>query len=386
MDDTIHVLGLGSVGILVAHALAGIPSRPRLNLLLHRPRNCHSRVLAVTREGATEYQDNITTEEYRDSCWYHGTSRDPSIEPVGHAVSQNLSSNETPISFLIVAVKAHHTVRSLQLVKHRLSSCSAILFLQNGLGILDDLDTELFPDSAERPYYMTGIVTHGARRKDYLSIIHTAKGSIDLGPSPRIARTSSTEISFQLPSNAERLAGIMNQTSVLNVSLQHPRVLLRRQLMKLAMNSIYNPLTSLLDCSIETLIKSENTGVQIISDALVCEFSKIIRALPLAGLLNKEELGRHFSPVSLKTTVYQMALRAGDHTTSMLQDIRNQAETEIMYLDGYFTRWAFALEIRCPVNDKLGLMVLDREILVTGNFSPNRTVTRGQRFPSWKLV
>lgn len=141
-----------------------------------------------------------------------------------------------------------------------------------------------------------GIVTHGALRKDHPSIIHTAKGNIDLGTAPRIATASSTDISFQLPSHAEKLAGILNQTSVLNVSLQHPRELLRRQLLKLVMNSIYNPLTSLFDCSFKTLITSENTKVQTISDALVCEFSIIIRALPLAGLLSKEELVRHFSP------------------------------------------------------------------------------------------
>ena len=365
MADTIHVLGLGGVGILVAHALAGVPNRPPLNLLLHRPREYHSQLLAVNRDGAIEYQGGFSIEEYRNGCWYQEASRS-SAQPAKHTMSQKIPSNDTPIRLLIVAVKAHHTVDSLRLLKHRLSKYSTILFLQNGLGVLDELDHALFPIPSERPYYMSAIVKHCVHREDFLSASHTVMGSITLGTSPRIPRASKSHMSLQPPAGADRLISVLIQASILNVSVLSPRELLRQQLIKITTNSVHNPLTSLLECSVNGLIASHNPQVQAISDALVSEFSNVIKALPIQELSDKEDSETDFSPANLKRTIYQIGLRAGEHTTSMLQDIRKGLKTEIMYLNGYFMRWALNLGIECPVNDIITRMVLEKEHRTAG--------------------
>ena len=189
------------VGILVTHALAGVPDRPPLNLLLQRPREYHSRLLAFSRDGATEYQGDFSLEEYRDGCWYQETSRN-SLQPAKHRLSQRVPSNDAHIHLLIVAVKAHHTIDTIRLLKHRLSKNSTILFLQNGLGVLDELDAALFPDSSERPYYMSAIVIHCVHRKSFLSAVHTLTGSIGrthrrgitLAPPARMADPPETRV------------------------------------------------------------------------------------------------------------------------------------------------------------------------------------------------
>ncbi|KGO36210.1 Ketopantoate reductase ApbA/PanE, N-terminal [Penicillium expansum] len=364
MIDDIHILGLGGVGVLVAHALAGIPDSPRVNLLLHRPRDHHSGLLAITRNGVTEHQTNFTIEEYRDGCWHRGLSYG-SVQPQ-HMESPKRASDESPIRFLIVAVKAHHTIDSIRLVKHRLTKYSTILFLQNGSGALDELDVELFPNPADRPCYMSGIVTHCIHRKDFLSAVHVATGSITLGPSPRIPSAPGA-ISFQLATDSAKLAAILNRSKLLNVSLQDSQGLLRQQLIKLATNSIYNPLTSLLECSVNDLITLNNSQVQNISDALICEISDIIKALPLSDVITKEDMETVFSSSKLKRIIHEIGLRAGGHTTSMLQDMRNGVKTEIMYLNGYFLRWALKLGIECPVNAMIIRMVLEKENGTTKN-------------------
>jgi 2-dehydropantoate 2-reductase len=365
MAETIHVLGLGSVGILVAHALAEVPDRPPLNLLLHRPKEYRSRLLAVSRDGATDYQSDFTLEEFRDGRWYQEASRS-SVQPTKHTPTQRMPPNETPIHLLIVAVKAHHTIDSIRLLKHRIFNFSTILFLQNGLGVLDELDAALFPDPSERPYYMSAVVTHCVHREGFLSAVHTVTGGITLGTSPRITRDSEVPLSLRPPPGAEKLVSILNRTRILNISFSSPQELLRQQLTKLAANSVYNPLTSLLGCSVNGLITSNDPRVHAISNALVDEFSSIIKALPLSELAGKEKLETDFSPANLKTTIYQIGLRAGEHTTSMLQDIRIGVKTEIMYLNGYFMLWASNLGIECPVNDTVTRMVLEKEHRATG--------------------
>lgn len=360
MADTFHILGLGGVGILVAHALAGVPNLPRLILLLHRSTDNYSRRLAVTRNGATEYQYNFSVEKYRNGCWYEETSDSPgSLTKCKH--SRSVPPDRNPIQILIVAVKAHHTIGSIRLVKHRLNKHSAILFLQNGLGALDELDAELFPDPLERPYYMSGIVTHCVRREEFLSAVHTTRGSIALGASPRISTALEASKSLQPNANASILADNLRRTQILNTFLLSPQELLEQQLIKLATNSVYNPLTSLLECSVTAILTTNNFPVQAVSDALIREFSEIFLALSVLGLVGKEAVQREFSPGNLKRTIYQMGLRAGAHTTSMLQDLRNGAKTEIMYLNGYFMKWALHLGIECPANEMVIRMVLEKE-------------------------
>jgi 2-dehydropantoate 2-reductase len=360
MADTIHILGLGGVGVLVAHSLAGVTNRPRLNLMLHRPKEYHPPSLAITRNGVTEYQTDFDFESYQDGCWYRELPGS-SVEPMEHSQSQSVLCNEAPIHVLIVAVKAHHTIHSIQLVKHRLSRHSTILFLQNGLGSLDELDTELFPNASVRPYYMSAVVTHCIRRNKFFSATHTAMGSISLGSSPRTTEAFKASMSLKAPPGADGLVSLFKRAYYLNAAVRSPQELLQQQLNKLVTNSVHNPLTSLLDCSIEGLITSTNPLVQATSDALVCEFSDIIKALPLSGLISKEDLETEFSAAKLKTTINQIGQRAGAHTTSMLQDLRNGEQTEIMYLNGCFMRWAVDLGIDCPVNKIIIRKVLEKE-------------------------
>ncbi|OJZ79630.1 hypothetical protein ASPFODRAFT_54894 [Aspergillus luchuensis CBS 106.47] len=368
MADTVHVLGLGGVGVLVAHALAGLSDRPRLNLLLHRPRDHYPGSLAITRNGDTEYQSNFTIEEYRAGRWFQRPSHG-FVQPVMHTQCQEGSPNEIPIRFLLVAVKAHYTVDAIRLVKHRLTKDSTILFLQNGLGVLDELDAELFPNPRERPSYLSGVVTHCIHRKGFLSAVHTSAGKIVLGTSPRIGSAPDACLSVVPATDAGILAGILSRAHTLNASLQNPRELLQQQLIKLATNSIYNPLTALLGCSINVLITSENLQIQAISDALIREISDVIKALPLSGMLSEEDLEAEFSRTKLKRIIRELGLRAGEHTTSMLQDIRNGVATEIMYLNGFFMRWGPMLGVDCPANEMITRMVLETESRVTGRLS-----------------
>lgn len=360
MADTIHILGLGGVGILVAHALAEVPDRPPLNLLLHRPKEHRSQVLAVRRNGAVEYQSDFSLEQYRNSCWHQEDSPN-SVQFTKYAIPQKTPPKETPIKLLIVAVKAHHTIDSIRLLKNRLSKYSTILFMQNGLGVLDELDSALFPNPFERPNYLSAVVTHCVHREDFLSASHTGIGNIFLGPSPRISRASEAPMRVQLTPGANKLVSLLSRTSILNVSYLGPRELLRQQLIKITINSIHNPLTSLLGCSVGALIMSDNPQVQDISNTLAYEFSNIIKALPISELADKEDLERDFSLANLKAIINQIGLRAGEHTTSMLQDIRKGMKTEITYLNGYFMRWAKELGIECPVNDRITHMVLEKE-------------------------
>ncbi|GHJ86201.1 hypothetical protein NliqN6_2603 [Naganishia liquefaciens] len=70
----------------------------------------------------------------------------------------------TPIDSLIVALKTHQTLPALRQLAPRIRPESCITLLQNGMGIYDELCEDIWPDPAARPQFVLGSTTHGAAR------------------------------------------------------------------------------------------------------------------------------------------------------------------------------------------------------------------------------
>src|SRR5690606_33384336 len=65
------------------------------------------------------------------------------------------------IEHLIVTTKIHQAHRALEPLKNRLSRESTIAFIQNGMGIIEEINENVFTDPYSRPRYIVGITTHG---------------------------------------------------------------------------------------------------------------------------------------------------------------------------------------------------------------------------------
>ena len=79
-------------------------------------------------------------------------------------------------------MKSTKVLSALGAVKHRLHKDSVICFLQNGMGTVEDVTREIFPDVATRPHYMVGINSHGMHLTDApFTVVHAGFGTISLG-------------------------------------------------------------------------------------------------------------------------------------------------------------------------------------------------------------
>lgn len=115
-QSPIHILGLGNLGKLVAHALASShPAPPQVTLLLHRPE------LFAQWDKAGRYIDVVTK----------GVA-DPRA---GFQIEETFGEESGLIRNLIVATKTYSTIPALTPLRHRLSDESTMLFLQNGMGM-----------------------------------------------------------------------------------------------------------------------------------------------------------------------------------------------------------------------------------------------------------
>ena len=281
----------------------------------------------------------------------------PHIENDMTTLEQIRASNEPEekIHHLIVSVKAPQTVRAIQSVAHRLAHGSSILFLQNGMGVVDEVNEKVFPDEKYRPTYIVGVVSHGLYERRPFSVVHAGEGTIALGVLPRMSVSDGiqSEALNELSTSARYLMRTMTRTAVFVAVGFAPTDLLQQQLDKLAVSCIINPLTAILDCKNGALLC--NFYFTRVIRLLLAEVSIVIKSLP--ELKNVPNVNMRFDTVRLERLVSSIANTTAENYSSMVQDFRSGRETEIDYINGYIVKRGEEMGIHCVMNYMLMHMV-----------------------------
>jgi 2-dehydropantoate 2-reductase len=283
-------------------------------------------------------------EVLRDGVWYTKESgwRSPDINKQG---SLNSCTNGT-IDHLIVCVKATQTVNALRPLVCRLARQSSILFLQNGAGMIEDVNEHLFQDPETRPNYITGVISHGITLNGAFDITHTGFAATSIGPVPRSHDCMVTDLDEGLPPSTSYLLQALPQVPRFNCRSYGWSDILQLQLEKLSTNAFCNPLCALADSPNKYLFT-----IPKICHALMLEISSVALALPeLQGVHGVKE---RFSPSALEKTVMSIIDRTRETTCSMVWDLRARRETEIRYINGYWIRRGRELGIPTPLNERL---------------------------------
>ncbi|EHY57733.1 2-dehydropantoate 2-reductase (Ketopantoate reductase) (KPA reductase) (KPR) [Exophiala dermatitidis] len=398
----IHILGLGSIGTLVAHSLRCLPNPPPVTLMIHKHQQYeefkrNGRVIAlINKENEINDEqrgydvdlfEGLTadgTEKWRfipDQEW--GKSPSNPVEP-----GARLPSGELYIYSLIVAVKGHATVSALRSIKHRVDARTTICFLQNGLGQIDELNREVFTDPETRPTYIQGVVSHGAYMTDPTTVVHAGFGTIALGicrdrdryPLPpksfngNMSELTESERKRFFPTDRELFANLssryllrsLTRSPVLACTVFPYLDLLQLQLEKLSSNCVLNPLTALLDVPNGALLY--NDEIATVQRLLLAEISLVIRGLPeLNGIPNVR--GR-FSATRLEQLFRAVTQRTARNSSSMREDIRNGKKPEIDYINGYIVRRGEEQGIKCALNFMLMQLIKSKHMFT----KPEETV------------
>ncbi|KAH6677219.1 ketopantoate reductase PanE/ApbA C terminal-domain-containing protein [Halenospora varia] len=318
--DKIHILGLGNLGRLYAHALATLPSPPPITLLLHRP--------------------SLSIE------WINSGKKITLAIPTGIQTSSNydievLSSDsppEEPIYSLIIATKAINTLEALEKVKHRLGAESTILFTQNGMGTTEEVTSKLFPDPETRPTYQSAITSHGVYSVSPFYSVFAGQADISIGLSP------GQDFKKINVAQSEYLSNLVTSSKMLNASPVDTQELLVRQLEKLVVNAVINPLTVIFNCKNGIVFSDWEFlyNTHELAHYLVNEAEEVILSLPEFQNASESEK-RRFSTKALLKRVEDVAAKTAENTSSMLQDVQAGRKTEIGYINGYFDTRAKAL-------------------------------------------
>ena len=223
-----------------------------------------------------------------------------------------------PIALFLV--KSWQTQRAAAMLAKCLAPQGVALTLQNGLGNLELLEAELGPQRVA-----LGVTTVGATLLGPGKVRVGGSGVTYVAPHPRL----------------EPLVDLL-QTAGFEV---HPADNLESLVWgKLVVNSGINPLTALLEVPNGELLA--RPGARAVMNEVVTETA---RAAEASGVKLP-----YPDPVE---QVEEVARRTGSNISSMLQDIRRGAPTEVDAINGAVVRAADRLGVPAPINRTLWNLV-----------------------------
>ncbi|ORY10710.1 2-dehydropantoate 2-reductase-like protein [Clohesyomyces aquaticus] len=340
----IHILGLGNLGKLLAHSLRRNHPELPITLLFHRPSlaeewNQAGQCIEIVRNTKADKQNGFRTEM--------------------------VSEKKDQIENLVVATKTHSTVQAIQPIRERLRPTSTLLFLQNGIGTIDEATKRLFPLPSSRPNYLAGIFNHGVYATSQFSSVHIGLASAFIGPAP-------SNYQGTVCKSSQPPAGFLAQKIVecpeLNASHVTHQQLLHIQLQKLAVNAVINPLTSIFGCLNGELFQS--AAIRELINRVVAEISAVILVIlsqqnePLDHILQER-----FSQSNLKEVVCEIGEQTAQNISSMRQDYLAGRKTEIDYINGYIVKKGTDLGVQCPANAMIVALVQNKRSIYEAQIS-----------------
>ncbi|KAF2837552.1 2-dehydropantoate 2-reductase-like protein [Patellaria atrata CBS 101060] len=318
----IHILGIGNLGRFIAHAVRKSHPQTPITLLFHRPSlveewNKAGRCIEIVRNGVTDRQSGFDYEL--------------------------VSEGSDDIENLIVTTKTYTTVPALQTLQHRLFTSSTLIFFQNGMRTVDEVNSTLSQHPGSRPHYLIGILSHGIYTTGTFSAVHAGLGTTLIGSVASLSQSHEKETAF--------LTNQILESPLLFPSLLAPSEILEAQLQKLAINAIINPVTAVFDCYNGEVF---STGRRPLVMALLSEFSAVTQAILRSE--NKDASQDSLDKLSvdkLEDFVSSVSEKTAKNISSMRQDVRAGRKTEIDYINGYLVDRGTNFGIGCPLHSKL---------------------------------
>lgn len=220
---------------------------------------------------------------------------------------------------VLIAVKAYDLESALSTALKIVKEDGIVVSFQNGIGPLEMIESKLSKERAG-----AAVITYGLYRCDYVTFLQGV-GEILLGQ-----RTES--INYKLLKVAEIL-----EKGGLNVKLVND--IDRYRWFKLLINAGINPVTTIFQAPNKVIIE-------------VPEARELALKTVKEGYEVVKKLGIKIPSDPVKG-LFEVAKKTANNFSSMLQDVINDRETEIDYINGVIVKYGMKLGINTPINTLL---------------------------------
>jgi 2-dehydropantoate 2-reductase len=244
-------------------------------------------------------------------------------KPVLHPCKGLLAEQiDAPIEQLLICCKAHQTCAAFASVAAALAPQSTVLLLQNGMGVAEQLLSQR-PDIR----LFCGISTDGAHLVEHFTVQRAGYGTTRLGLFPRDPELQASQ-------------QLCRQLTLPELKLEPCDNIYLAQWQKLTVNAVINPLTAIFSIRNGELMNHPEAASLI--TPLCQEIARISQARDIA-----------LSASTIQDAVARICRQTANNISSMLQDIRQQRDCEIDYINGFLQRCAEEYGLPAPINRQL---------------------------------
>lgn len=385
-QEPIHILGAGSIGLLLAASIRfSFPSYPVKLLLRDKPEYSSA---AATRAMSVCLRQTFLVEPQPQQYKYNYVDQPRRRPRIVHVpcetiqLTQQKRQQSRPIRNLFLTTKAFSAVAAVRSIVDRLSSSTSsdettatpsrlVVFCNGALAVAEEL-TELLREhnnkqeqSSSLPNIYLAITTHGVYREPPdNSIIQD-----DDGIQQHVVHAGFGSIVMQVSKEMEGIPTLLDMAGLncRGLNDENDSELQRLLWYKLAANCVINPLTALHQCLNGELRATVSNFDSYYYPSILREVAQVYyhySAEKNATTNNKTPLNVDQLETELRTYVDKVLRDTAENRSSMLQDVladddennatkRKAVRTEIDYLSGYVVRTGTKYGVDCPVSREL---------------------------------
>jgi 2-dehydropantoate 2-reductase len=242
------------------------------------------------------------------------------------AVRATASPTEAGIAeLIIVAVKSYDTAAAAQAAQSLVGAQTTVLTVQNGLGNVEALQSQLGADRV-----VAGVTSLGATRLGPGQVQHAGRGPTVIG-----------ELDGRVTDRLKETAGALSSTGL---EVETTTDVVSALWGKLAVNAGIN--------AVATLARLRNGGV-VQSESLLGLLRSAVREVEAVAGAKRIELPEP----DMAAQAEEVCRRTADNTNSMLQDVRQRRRTEVEAINGAVVREGAAVGVATPVNAVLVALI-----------------------------
>ena len=306
--NNIVVVGQGAMGLLWYHHLSQASSSLNINVTL----------LALNKKSLSN--NELKTAKYKFIPYQQEFTQ-------VHSLSYSQVTDIKSADVIILCLKSFHIIDAIKKIAKDITAQCIVILAHNGMGTFEAVANSL----PSKQVILAMLTTHGCLRNSPLAITHTGLGQSDIG----------------LLSGELNLSQQAQLCSLLNNALPHltfHQDIEPKQWLKLAINCVINPITSINNIDNGEVINKKFTE-QI--NSLLDEIVKISQV---------EKINLNFD--DLQASVQKVAQSTANNSSSMRSDILAGRATEVDYINGYIHRLGQKHNIATPENSRVWQQVL----------------------------
>ncbi|EJS43430.1 pan5p [Saccharomyces arboricola H-6] len=270
-----------------------------------------------------------------------------------------------PIDNLVVTTKTYQTKDALAPYLPYINESTNLILIQNGLGVLELLKEEIFTDPKNRPHLFQGVISHGVYQDKGGIFNHAGWAGMKVARLPWTDDEMIQKISVVKDDAANNsLVRLLTEPKFAKeFGIEHStyQEMLSGQLFKFLVNACINPVTAILDClngeikdscgSVFTSIIDECLQILRVAYRPLFEYhenfngNKEYPEMDINGVLTTENMVSEVTRIGCDVNA--------KNSSSMRQDTLFLRDIEIGYINGYIVKLASKLKLDpscCKVN------------------------------------